>query len=212
MEIKKAQIKQSLLVEELDYVSSPKTLLAVAVHQKNHKIVGGGILYDLKTKVRLDFKIGEILPAPYPYIRGFLSLRNKQPLLQVINQMQEFDLLMVEGAGKQHPRQFGLACELGVELDIPTIGITRNSLWGEIDMSFSIKEHLREKMFEVFPVYDGEKPLAYFIKKKNHNRGIFISVGHKISLKTATDVILPLIINRLPEPLRLVKSLIKTSI
>jgi deoxyribonuclease V len=174
--------------------------------------VGGGLLYDMKTKTKIDFKIGKLIPIPYPYIRGFLSLRNKKPLLHVISQVQGFDFLLVEGAGKQHPRQFGLACELGVELDLPTIGITRTSLWGKVDYSSFVKKQLGEKTFEIYPVKDEERHLAYFVKKKHQKKGIFVSVGHKISLKTGTEIILPLIVNRLPEPLRLVKSLIRTAI
>jgi deoxyinosine 3'endonuclease (endonuclease V) len=36
------------------------------------------------------------------------------------------DLLMVDGNGLLHPRRFGLACHVGVEADLPTIGVAKN--------------------------------------------------------------------------------------
>ncbi len=204
-----SQIRRSSLVIEKDFINHPKTLIAVAVHQKEREIVGGGILYDLESHNQIDFWLGEKTPVSYPYISFFLSLRNKQPLLKVIEHFQGFDLLMVEGAGKQHPRYFGLACELGVDLDIPTIGITQRSLFGEIDFFHPIDN--KECDYEIFPVVNEKLLIAYFIRKKSNKQGIFLSIGHKISLQTAVSTVLPLLIYKLPEPLRLVKSLLKES-
>ncbi len=208
--MKRSQSKRASLVEQTDYTTSPKKLLAIAVYQRRKGIRGGGILYNLESQDQVDFWLGETSPAPYPYISTFLSLRNKPSLIKVINAFWgKFDLVLVEGAGVQHPRHFGLACELGVDLDIPVIGITKNSLWGEINMSYPIETCQREKKHDIFPVHDGEKLLAYFIRRKQNKRGIFLSIGHKISLQTAVDIILPLLKNKLPEPLRLIKSLLK---
>ncbi len=208
--MKHSQSERASLIEQADYIVSPKTLLAIAVSQRNKGIQGGGILYDLESQNQIDSWLGEISPAPYPYVSTFLSLRNKPSLEEVINAFWgKFDILLVEGAGVQHPRHFGLACELGVDFDISVIGITRNSLWGELNMSYPIETYKREKKHDIFPVYDGERLLAYFIRRKENKQGIFISVGHKISLNTAVDIILPLSRYMLPEPLRLVKSLLK---
>ncbi|MHA2247713.1 MAG: endonuclease V [Candidatus Hodarchaeales archaeon] len=206
-EMERTQIKRASLVEEKDYFNNPKTLLAVAVSQKRQKIMGGSILYDLESHNQIDSWLGEMIHAPHRYISTLLSLRNKQPLLQVINQSREFDLLMVEGAGKQHPRHFGLACELGVDLNVPTIGITQRSLFGEIDFSHPLEK--KEYDYNIYPVFEEKHLIAYFIKKQSNKQGIFLSIGHKISLQTALETILPLLIFKLPEPLRLVKSLLK---
>ncbi|UCE14444.1 MAG: endonuclease V [Candidatus Heimdallarchaeota archaeon] len=179
----------------------------MAVHQRNQQIRAGGILFDLESHQQSDCWLGEFISVPSPYMSTFLSLRNKQVLLDVIHHFQDVDLLLVEGAGKQHPRYFGLACEIGVDLDIPTIGITKSSLWGEIDFSHSLyKEGFN---YNIFPVYDKTLLIAYFIKKIGNKRGIFVSIGHKISLETTLDIILALLVYRIPEPLRLVKKLLK---
>lgn len=182
-------------------------MLAIAVHQKKQKLRAGGILYEVESHQQSDYWLGEFISAPYPYMSTFLSLRNKQPLLEVIDHFPDFDLLLIEGAGKQHPRYFGLACDIGVELDIPTIGITQSSLWGEIDFSHS---HDKKGFnYNIFPVFDEKFLIAYFIRKIENKRGIFLSVGHKMSLETSLDIILALLVYRLPEPLRLIKRLLK---
>ncbi|MFX0211818.1 MAG: endonuclease V, partial [Candidatus Hodarchaeota archaeon] len=203
------QIKRASLVEEIDYIKNPKTVLAVAIYQKKQEIRAGGILYDLEITKQIDSWLGEVIPAPYPYIRTYLTLRNKQPLRKVINKFQKFDLLMVEGAGRQHPRYFGLACELGLDLDIPTVGITQRPLLGKINFSQPLEQ--KDYNYDIFPVLHNENLIAYFISKKSNRNGIFLSIGHKITLLTAVSIILPLLVFKLPEPLRIVKMLLKRS-
>ena len=203
------QVERASLVKMKDYIKNPKTLLAVTVLQKNQKLQAGGILYDLESRVQLNALLGDLFPILSPYISGFLSLRNKQPLVQLISHFRNFDLLMVEGAGRQHPRHYGLACDLGVDLNIPTIGITKSSLFGDID--FSQPLDAGQSSFDLFPVFDGNDLIAYFIRKKESKKGVFLSIGHKISLETAIDITLPLLIYKLPEPLHLVKMLLRKS-
>lgn len=71
-----------------------------------------------------------------PYIPGFLAFRELPLLRQVFTQLEASrtvnpevprpDVVMVDGNGLLHPNQFGLACHLGVELDIPVIGVAKN--------------------------------------------------------------------------------------
>ncbi|MFX0182711.1 MAG: endonuclease V [Candidatus Hodarchaeota archaeon] len=200
--------KSQLIIRE-DYVKNPKIMLVIAVNQKAEKIQGGGILYDLELKTQIESWIGEEIEEPAPYIPTFLTLRNKPALIPVINYFWgKFDLVLVEGTGIQHPAFCGLASEIGVDFDVSTIGITKKSLVGEIDWTDPYKETANEH--EVFPIYYKNQLLAYFIRKKRNKRGIFLSQGHKISLKTAIDIILPLIRFRIPEPLRQLKILFKS--
>ncbi|MFX0125327.1 MAG: endonuclease V [Candidatus Hodarchaeota archaeon] len=208
-QLKQLQIEKASLVKEKDCIKNPKILLAVSVFQKNQKIRAGGILYDLKSNSLLDSHLGGWITASSPYISTFLSVRNKQPLIQVITKFLSFDILMVEGAGRQHPRHFGLACELGVDLDLPTIGITKKALFGSVDFNHSLDN--REYSYDVFPVYDKEDLIAFFIKKRTNKQGIYLSIGHKLSLLTAVDIVLPLLVYKFPEPLRLIKTLLRKS-
>ena len=67
-----------------------------------------------------------------PYVPGFLGIRESEPLTRLIRrQMKCFPELtphcvMVDGNGLLHFRKFGLACHIGVLIDLPTIGISKD--------------------------------------------------------------------------------------
>lgn len=119
--------------------------------------------------------------AKHPYVPGLLMLREAEPIFHTINLLKNsYDLLLVDGHGLLHPRKCGLACFVGVTLNKPTIGVAKSLLCGVVRP-------------DGFVELDGE-PLGYTISKK-----MYISVGHRITLKTAIDLVKEVGI----EPLRL---------
>ena len=83
----------------------------------------------------------------------------------------------------------GLACHIGLILDIPTIGIAKQLLCGE----------LREGN-----VYMDKDIVAKSMITKEISKPIFISQGHKISLKTAVEIVKQNISEfKLPYPLHM---------
>ena len=75
--------------------------------------------------------------VPVPYIPGFLAYREMSVYRQLLLNLRTThpecmpQLLLVDGHGRLHPRHFGSACSLGLEVDIPTIGIGKNPFCGE---------------------------------------------------------------------------------
>lgn len=71
----------------------------------------------------------ELIHLDIPYISGFLAFREVPVYLLLYNRLftikPEFipHVIMVDGFGILHPRKCGIACQLGYELNIPTIGI-----------------------------------------------------------------------------------------
>lgn len=103
----------------------------------------------------------------YPYVPGLLMLREAEPIFYTLKLLKNtYDLLLIDGHGLLHPRKCGLACYIGVTLDKPTIGVAKSWLCGTV----------RPDGF----VEIGGEILGYAISKK-----LYISVGHKITLKTA---------------------------
>jgi deoxyribonuclease V len=117
----------------------------------------------------------------YPYVPGLLMLREAEPILYTLKLLKNsYDLLLIDGHGLLHPRKCGLACYVGFTLDRPTIGVAKSRLCGRVRP-------------DGFVELDGEI-LGYAIGKK-----LYISVGHRITLKTAIVLVKELGI----EPLRL---------
>ena len=72
------------------------------------------------------------LPTTFPYIPGYLSFREIPAILAALEQVQTTpDIILCDGQGLAHPRRFGLACHLGVLLDLPTIGVAKSRFIGE---------------------------------------------------------------------------------
>ncbi|WP_413542016.1 endonuclease V [Arthrobacter sp. VKM Ac-2550] len=70
--------------------------------------------------------------AATPYIPGLLALREGQLLCAAITALRACpDVLIVAAAGRDHPRQAGLALHLGAVLGIPSIGITDRPLMAQ---------------------------------------------------------------------------------
>ncbi len=117
----------------------------------------------------------------YPYVPGLLMLREAEPIFYTLKLLKNsYDLLLIDGHGLLHPRKCGLACYIGVTLDKPTIGVAKSLLCGTV----------RPDGF----VELGGEILGYAISKK-----LYISVGHRVTLKTAIALVKELGI----EPLRL---------
>jgi deoxyribonuclease V len=117
----------------------------------------------------------------YPYVPGLLMLREAEPIFYTLKLLKNtYDLLLIDGHGLLHPRKCGLACYIGVTLDKPTIGVAKSRLCGIVRPDGYVE-------------FDGEI-LGYAISKK-----LYISVGHRITLKTAITLLKELGI----EPLRL---------
>ena len=114
-------------------------------------------------------------------------------------------VILVDGNGYLHPRQFGFACHLGVILDVPTIGVGKNFLviedGDEMTMNF-VKNRWKT---ETLPQNKDRQPLigksktlyGYAVKSNDTTTNpIFVSVGHKIDIETAITIVLKTCIKR----------------
>ncbi|CCW66936.1 unnamed protein product [Phytomonas sp. Hart1] len=93
-----------------------------------------------------------------PYISCFLAFREVQPIIELFDRVRGAleekgwmpQLLLVDGCGVNHPRRCGLASHLGVLLNLPTIGCSKNML--------SVGGLSREDVESYFRTVAGESP------------------------------------------------------
>jgi deoxyribonuclease V len=174
-----------------DMFDKVEKICGIDVSYKNNMAFSSAVIinstFDLQASVNLKYKV------EYPYVRGLLFLRESGPLLNTLRLLRnksDFDLLLIDGHGILHPRKCGLASYVGYTIDKPTIGVAKNLLCGSL-----CKDHFIE--------YDGTV-LGYVIKKEG-KKPVYISIGHKISLKKSIQIVQKLTKNgeRIPEPLRI---------
>jgi deoxyribonuclease V len=138
-----------------------------------------------------------VRPADFPYIPGLLGFREVPALLAAYARLaREPDLLLVDGHGLAHPRRFGIACHLGVELDRPALGCGKTLLVGA-HRPPGPKRGARARL-----VHRGEV-VGAALRTRAGVRPVYVSIGHRIDLASALRVVLACATRfRLPEPIR----------
>lgn len=126
-----------------------------------------------------------------PYIPGLFMLRESKPIMNTLKFLKNhFELLLIDGHGQLHPRRCGLACYIGVTMNMPTIGIAKSLLFGDV----------REDQF-----IEDDGVILGFIIKGEVKKSIYVSVGHKLSLESSIRIVKQLVKSEewIPEPLRI---------
>lgn len=180
-EIAKKVISRNLFPSKIKYVSG------IDVAYKNNIAFCSAVTLEKDTLKPIEL-VDKTLKVKYPYIPGFFMFRESGPIISTLKLLKHrFDILLIDGHGRLHPRRCGLACFVGVNINKPVIGVAKRLLCGT------------EKKDRV--IIDN-KILGSVIKKGK--KKTYVSVGHKISLKTASKLVKELIRDDhwYPEPLR----------
>jgi deoxyribonuclease V len=137
------------------------------------------------------------VPTTFPYIPGYLSFREIPAILEALHKLQIMpDLIVCDGQGLAHPRRFGLACHLGVLLDLPTIGVAKSLFVGK-------HQELPSEKGSWQPLIDKKETIGIVLRSRTNVKPIYISIGHKISLSTAKNYVMSCLTKyRLPETTR----------
>jgi deoxyribonuclease V len=142
-------------------------------------------------------RVFSIQPVTYPYIPTFLSFREGPAIASAFEKLKtKPDILMVDGAGVNHPRSAGIATHIGVALDVPTIGITKKILCGSGEEPSSVGE-------ATLLIYKG-RDIGWLFKSEKRSRPIVVAPGHRVSLESSLSIVKACIRGyKLPEPIRL---------
>lgn len=186
--LKEEQLKLAEKVITTDSFDKIKTIGGVDQAFFDDKIVSSIVVCDYKTMEIIEKKYA-ISDVTMPYIPGYLSYREAPVIVEAYNKLEtKPDILIVDGNGILHPRRIGLASHVGILLDQVTIGIAKNLLLGELSGDKIIVD---------------KEIRAVQLQTRSFSKPIFISPGHRISLKTSVEIVKKCLRepHKLPEPL-----------
>ena len=136
----------------------------------------------------------------FPYITTYLAFRELPILLDLVDEVRRAgrlaEVVLVDGSGILHQRHAGIASHLGVAASLPTIGVTKKLLCGDVDPSGLASGESR-------PVVLDDRVIGVALRATSGSRRpIFISPGHRADVAFAERVVRQLLLGRrLPEPL-----------
>lgn len=164
---------------------------------------------DLKI-VYEDYKLVKMTE---PYVPGFLAFREVNHLIDLINDLKKNSpqyipqVILVDGNGLLHVKGFGLACHLGVLVDIPCIGCGKTVFSVDGINKKKVKEIAKKNLIkggDAYPLIgDSGTHWGYAFKSNDDvTNPMIISLGHKISNETSLEIVKKTIIHRVPQPIR----------
>ena len=223
LQLKWSNIKNKLEKEKKQGISLKKIKYIAGVDisftkEKNPKWgIACAVLWDYKKNILIEHKFAEGR-LNFPYQAGFLGFRENRLIAKAILELQtKPDIIMCDGHGIIHPRNFGEAVHLGIALDIPSFGVAKNPFIGYTNFSELIR-----KKGEKTPVWS-EKPdkkskispkiIGNTLCVTDNCKPVFISEGYLISLDNAIKIALDTSIDhRQPEPVFLADHLSREKI
>ena len=133
----------------------------------------------------------------FPYVPGLFAFRELPAVLDAFDRLRTTpDVIVCDGQGRAHPRRFGLACHLGVLLDLPTFGVGKTRLVGHA-------EEPGERRGDRTPLLDGGEEIGALLRTRDGVKPVYVSAGHRMDLDTACELTLRLTpAYRLPETTR----------
>ena len=188
LNLSKRLIFEDILPETIEYVAG------VDVAYLEETSVAAVAVLDFNTQDQVEFQVAHIETC-FPYVPTLLSFREIPPAYLAIKKLElKPDVFLVDGQGFAHPYGLGFASHLGLILDKSTIGVAKSLLCGKAEETDK----------------DGWKPLRHHGKivgaevvTKQGTKPVYVSVGHRISLKRAVKIVLECVGRyRLPEPIR----------
>jgi deoxyribonuclease V len=177
----------SLVSQESDLPESVRYVAGADAAYSRKRGVGAAVLLDYDTLKPVEVATINARVA-FPYVPGLLAFREAPVVVRALRKLgQSPDVCVVDGHGLAHPRRFGLACYVGLVLDLPTIGVAKSRLFGA-----EVGETL---------VDPDQKVVGSILRLGK--KSLYVSVGHKVSLEDAVAIVRHCVTERGLEPILL---------
>ena len=150
------------------------------------------VVFDLETGVEIGRHVvrGD---ATFPYIPTYLAFREIPTVAPLMEMIDDRTVVMYDGNGILHPEGFGIASHVGVSFDIPTIGVAKRLLCGEVS-------HVRREGFQKVELKG--KVMGFALSAKDSGNPVYVSIGHKLSFPQVKAITAKFSQYRVPEPTR----------
>ncbi len=188
--LKEEQLKLAKKVVLKDSFEKLELIAGVDQAYNQDQVISAIVVCDYKT-LEVKERIFAVVKVKIPYLEGFLAYREGQAISESYSKLENKpDVMIFDGNGILHPRRCGLASHMGVLLDQVSIGVAKKLLVGEVEGNI---------------VYVEKVARAELIVTREHSKPIYVSPGHKISLKTSAEIVKKCLRfpHKLPEPLHL---------
>lgn len=150
-----------------------------------------------------------------PYIPGLLAFREAGAIVDALERLSiEPDLLVLDGSGRLHYREAGIATHVGVLFEVPAVGVAKSILCGRPERSLDDPlpagarvPILADATVETEPgtVIGHAYQSRQFAQPANrYVNPLIVSPGHRVGADTTVDVVDAQSAGyKLPEPTRL---------
>jgi deoxyribonuclease V len=183
------QISLSKKVRLVDESQEVETIGGVDVAYPDSEFedaCGACAIFDYRTKELIETHLF-YAKTNFPFISTYFSYRELPLVERLMNHLSEKpSVLLLDGNGILHPYRCGFASHAGLRLNIPTIGVAKTLLYGDVKGSL---------------VTIDNEPRGCALSLKG-TKPVFVSPGHRISLARSCTIVRTVSRFRNPEPLR----------
>lgn len=206
-EAEKIQLHLAPLVVSQDDFSNVDLIGAVSVRPVAATIVKAAVcVLDVAPMRVVDSAMAQ-MQSNFPYVSGLRAFQSGPAILAAFEKLHTPpDVVLWDGHGIAHPRRCGLASHLGVLLDMPSIGIAEELVYGMCNA-----DDLAEERGSRLSVRDPDgTEIGAAVRTRKDVRPVYVSVGHRVSLESAIKTVLRCTLRyRIPEPVRQARMLSK---
>jgi len=179
-----------------DRLGRVRTVAGADIALRGDTGYAGVILYSFPDLAEIE-RAASSGPLRFPYVPGLLAFRELPLLLEAFAKLRRKpDLILADAHGWAHPRRAGMACQLGLVLDVPTIGCAKSVLIGKYTMPAPARGSTSS-------LRDNAEVIGKAVRTRTAVKPVFVSCGHRVSLPTAVRLVLACSDGyRIPQPQR----------
>lgn len=154
----------------------------VSMNRFSNWLAAAAVICDLELKQVIETSTC-IRALTFPYVAGLLGFRELPAVIDAISALKHpYEVILVDGQGRAHPRRFGLASHLGLWLNRPTIGFAKSRLCGEFQLDSQYPGYSADLM-------DRGEIIGKVLLTRKHSNPVFVSVGHGCCLDDALALV-----------------------